>query len=123
MSQTVVITGASAGIGRATARLYGRRGARVALIARGEAGPQQTSDLPVAERSGNLWHPLDAAPGEDHGAHGVFDDKSHQRSAQLWVTRQAESVGSAVGRALDGFRARGLASRNGHTRAKEPTAS
>ncbi|MFJ9821778.1 SDR family oxidoreductase [Streptomyces sp. NPDC101151] len=38
MSQTVVITGASAGIGRATACLYGRRGAKVVLIARGRAG-------------------------------------------------------------------------------------
>lgn len=38
MSQTVVITGASAGVARATARLYGERGARVGLIARGEAG-------------------------------------------------------------------------------------
>ncbi len=37
-SQTVVVTGASAGIGRATARLFGARGARVALIARGQAG-------------------------------------------------------------------------------------
>jgi NAD(P)-dependent dehydrogenase (short-subunit alcohol dehydrogenase family) len=38
MTQTVVITGASAGIARATARLYGLRGARVGLIARGQAG-------------------------------------------------------------------------------------
>ncbi|MFI1164655.1 SDR family oxidoreductase [Streptomyces sp. NPDC020801] len=38
MPQTVVITGASAGIGRATARLYGKRGANVVLIARGRAG-------------------------------------------------------------------------------------
>jgi NAD(P)-dependent dehydrogenase (short-subunit alcohol dehydrogenase family) len=38
MTETVVITGASAGVGRATARLYGKRGANVALIARGEAG-------------------------------------------------------------------------------------
>jgi NAD(P)-dependent dehydrogenase (short-subunit alcohol dehydrogenase family) len=38
MTQTVVITGASAGIARATARLYGERGARLGLIARGEAG-------------------------------------------------------------------------------------
>jgi NAD(P)-dependent dehydrogenase (short-subunit alcohol dehydrogenase family) len=38
MTQTVVITGASAGIGRATARLYGARGANVGLIARGQAG-------------------------------------------------------------------------------------
>jgi NAD(P)-dependent dehydrogenase (short-subunit alcohol dehydrogenase family) len=38
MTQTVVITGASAGIGRATARLYGARGASVGLVARGQAG-------------------------------------------------------------------------------------
>ncbi|HTQ92002.1 MAG TPA: SDR family NAD(P)-dependent oxidoreductase, partial [Streptosporangiaceae bacterium] len=37
-TQTVVITGASAGIGRAAARLFGARGARVGLIARGQAG-------------------------------------------------------------------------------------
>ena len=36
--QIVVVTGASAGIGRATARLFGERGASVGLIARGEAG-------------------------------------------------------------------------------------
>jgi len=38
MTQTVVITGASAGIGRATAQLYGSRGARVGLVARGQTG-------------------------------------------------------------------------------------
>jgi NAD(P)-dependent dehydrogenase (short-subunit alcohol dehydrogenase family) len=38
MTQTVVITGASAGIGRAVAQLYGRRGDRVGLLARGRAG-------------------------------------------------------------------------------------
>ena len=36
--QVVVITGASAGIGRATACLFGTRGARVGLIARGKTG-------------------------------------------------------------------------------------
>ncbi len=39
MTETVMITGASAGIGRATARLYGQRGANVGLIARGQARP------------------------------------------------------------------------------------
>ncbi|MFG2833323.1 SDR family oxidoreductase [Streptomyces sp. NPDC048434] len=38
MSQTVVITGASAGIGRATARLFAERGANVVLLARGTVG-------------------------------------------------------------------------------------
>jgi NAD(P)-dependent dehydrogenase (short-subunit alcohol dehydrogenase family) len=38
MTQTVVITGASAGIGRATAQLYGKRGASVGLMARGQTG-------------------------------------------------------------------------------------
>jgi NAD(P)-dependent dehydrogenase (short-subunit alcohol dehydrogenase family) len=37
-SQVVVITGASAGIGRATAALFGARGAKVGLIARGKLG-------------------------------------------------------------------------------------
>ena len=37
MTETVVITGASAGIGRATASLYGERGANVGLIARGQS--------------------------------------------------------------------------------------
>lgn len=36
--EIVVITGASAGVGRATAVAFARRGARVALLARGKAG-------------------------------------------------------------------------------------
>jgi short-subunit dehydrogenase len=38
MSRTVVVTGASAGVGRATAIAFGARGDRVALIARGREG-------------------------------------------------------------------------------------
>ena len=61
MTQTVVITGASGGIGRATARLYGQRGANVALIARGEKGlAAAASDV---ERAGGkaLALPADVA--------------------------------------------------------------
>jgi NAD(P)-dependent dehydrogenase (short-subunit alcohol dehydrogenase family) len=36
--RVVVVTGASGGIGRATARLFGERGDKVALLARGETG-------------------------------------------------------------------------------------
>ncbi|MBG0737952.1 SDR family oxidoreductase [Paeniglutamicibacter antarcticus] len=37
-TQVVVITGASAGIGRATAQAFGKRGAKIGLLARGQAG-------------------------------------------------------------------------------------
>jgi len=37
-NKVVVITGASAGVGRATARAFAREGAKLALIARGQAG-------------------------------------------------------------------------------------
>jgi NAD(P)-dependent dehydrogenase (short-subunit alcohol dehydrogenase family) len=44
MNQTVVINGGSAGIGRATARLFGERGDRVGLIARGADGLDSAAD-------------------------------------------------------------------------------
>jgi NAD(P)-dependent dehydrogenase (short-subunit alcohol dehydrogenase family) len=36
--ETVVVTGAAGGVGRATARAFGRRGANVGLLARGVEG-------------------------------------------------------------------------------------
>ncbi|WP_432138122.1 SDR family oxidoreductase [Streptomyces sp. bgisy154] len=42
-SQVVVVTGASAGVGRATARAFGARGAAVALLARGEEGLEKAA--------------------------------------------------------------------------------
>ncbi len=52
MTQTVAITGASAGIGRAAARLFAQRGDRVALIARGHAGLEGA--VRDVERAGGL---------------------------------------------------------------------
>ena len=37
-TEVVVITGASAGVGRATAREFARRGTRIGLLARGREG-------------------------------------------------------------------------------------
>ncbi len=44
MTQVVAITGASGGIGRATAREFARRGSDVALLARGERGLEAAAD-------------------------------------------------------------------------------
>jgi NAD(P)-dependent dehydrogenase (short-subunit alcohol dehydrogenase family) len=44
MNQVVVVTGASAGIGRATVREFARHGADVALLARGRGGLEAASD-------------------------------------------------------------------------------
>jgi NAD(P)-dependent dehydrogenase (short-subunit alcohol dehydrogenase family) len=72
-------------------------------LARTGYDSQQVPDEPATGEA-NLWHPVDAKPGEDHGAHGVFDDKAHSRSAQLSVTQHAESAGSFLGRAYDAAR-------------------
>jgi NAD(P)-dependent dehydrogenase (short-subunit alcohol dehydrogenase family) len=44
MTRTVLVTGASGGVGRAAARLFGAQGAKVALLARGEKGLAAAAD-------------------------------------------------------------------------------
>ena len=51
MAKTVVVTGASAGVGRATVRAFAERGDRVGLLARGEAG-LRAAEQEVRERGG-----------------------------------------------------------------------
>src|SRR5690349_20447215 len=61
---TVVITGASAGIGRATARTFARRGWRVALLARGRDGLEAAATEVTAYGSKALIVPTDVADAE-----------------------------------------------------------
>jgi NAD(P)-dependent dehydrogenase (short-subunit alcohol dehydrogenase family) len=44
---------------------------------------QQISAPEDPHRPHNLWEPVDA--DHDYGAHGVFDDRAHGRSWQLWA--------------------------------------
>jgi NAD(P)-dependent dehydrogenase (short-subunit alcohol dehydrogenase family) len=48
-------------------------------LARTAYDSQQTGEASPHWKPGNLWHPLDAAPGTDHGAHGEFGAKAHPR--------------------------------------------
>jgi hypothetical protein len=58
-------------------------------LARTGYGSQQTDAPEPAGRRDNLWHPVDdpAGDAEDFGAHGVFDDRSHARSPQAWLSQ------------------------------------
>ena len=48
---------------------------------------QQTDERVNGERPHNLWRPVDEQPGSDHGAHGEFDEQSHTRSPQAWLSQ------------------------------------
>ncbi|MCZ7413240.1 MULTISPECIES: SDR family oxidoreductase [unclassified Streptomyces] len=63
--QVVVVTGASAGLGRAAARAFGARGAKVALLARGTRGLQGALREIEAAGGTALPIPVDVS---DHGA-------------------------------------------------------
>jgi NAD(P)-dependent dehydrogenase (short-subunit alcohol dehydrogenase family) len=81
-------------------------------LARTGFGSQQTAQPAEPGRPDNLVHPLDGTNGHDHGAHGEFDDRSHDRSLQLWLAQRARISSRLVARAT----ASGayLASRLGH---------
>ncbi|MEU5432114.1 SDR family oxidoreductase [Streptomyces sp. NPDC020719] len=96
MSQTVVITGASAGVGRATARLFARRGARIALLARGESG--LSAAAADVERLGGRALPLVT----DVADHGQVEKAAETAEAELgpidvWINVAFTSVFAPFG--------------------------
>ncbi len=91
MTQTVVITGASAGIGRATAQQFGRRGANVVLLARGVAGLDGAVRDVESAGGKALAVPTDVA---DHSAVSAAADQAeaHFGAIDTWVNVAFTSV-------------------------------
>src|SRR5581483_8247177 len=53
----------------------------------------QQTDQPVAsDRPHNLYQPRDDEPGGDHGAHGIFDDRSTSRDPQQWLVHHSRGA-------------------------------
>jgi NAD(P)-dependent dehydrogenase (short-subunit alcohol dehydrogenase family) len=93
--QVVVITGASAGVGRALARLYGARGASVALIARGIDGLEGAA-REITDAGGRaLVLPLDVADAA--AVEDAAERVEHELGPiDLWINNAMASVFSPV---------------------------
>jgi short-subunit dehydrogenase len=88
---TVVITGASAGVGRATARAFAKRGANVALLARGEQGLNATRHELENEGMKVLALPTDVADADqvERAASAIEEQLG---PIDVWVNNAMTSV-------------------------------
>jgi hypothetical protein len=70
-------------------------------LARTGYDSQQTDEEVDQARPDNLFQAIDGPDGHDHGAHGVFDARSHARSAQQWLAQRPGTLaGLAAGAAV-----------------------
>jgi NAD(P)-dependent dehydrogenase (short-subunit alcohol dehydrogenase family) len=84
-------------------------------LARTGFDSQQTDQPRPSDQPANLWQPADGTDGHDFGAHGIFDDQSTDRSAQLWASQHHGLIG-LLGGVLGGTAAAALASAAGRVR-------
>lgn len=89
--EIVVITGASAGVGRATAQAFGREGARVALLARGEEGLEGARRDVEAAGGKALVIPTDVADPEQVEAAAARVEEE-LGPIDIWVNNAMVSV-------------------------------
>jgi NAD(P)-dependent dehydrogenase (short-subunit alcohol dehydrogenase family) len=66
-------------------------------LARTGYASQQTGERSTRDGEGNLARPLDGEGGEDFGAHGAFDARSHHWDPQIWFSRHPAAGGLALG--------------------------
>jgi short-subunit dehydrogenase len=93
--ETVVITGASAGLGRATAREFGRHGAKVGLLARGVEGLEAAKREIESAGGTAVVLPTDVADAEavERAARAVEEKLG---PIDIWVNNAMASVFSPV---------------------------
>ncbi|MGC9499491.1 SDR family oxidoreductase [Streptomyces sp. WG7] len=65
-------------------------------LARTGYDSQQTDEPVDPSRPVNLWKPPDDTAPADYGAHGLFDDESHARSLQFWLSRHRRPLALAA---------------------------
>jgi NAD(P)-dependent dehydrogenase (short-subunit alcohol dehydrogenase family) len=92
---TVVITGASAGVGRATARKFARSGARVALLARGRDGLEAAREDVEAFGGQALVVPVDVANADQVEAAAV-QIEAELGKIDIWINNAMVSVFSPI---------------------------
>ncbi len=93
--EVVVITGASAGVGRATAQAFGKRKARVGLIARGRDGLEAAKREIESSGGQALVLPLDVS---DHDAveQAAAEVEKTFGAIDIWVNNAMVSVFSPI---------------------------
>ncbi len=93
--QVVVVTGASSGVGRAVARAYGQRGARVGLVCRDEIALQAAADEIAASGGEALICPGDIAdPGTAERAATAVEERWGR--IDVWVNCAMATVFAPV---------------------------
>ena len=89
--QTIVVTGASAGVGRAVALAFARRGCRVALIARGKAGLMAAAH--EVERAGGRALKIEADVSDPEAVFGAAHDAEREFGPiDVWVNNAMTTV-------------------------------
>ena len=95
VSEVVVITGASAGVGRATTRKFARHGARIALLARGTDG-LEVAQREVEELGGTaIVVPVDVANAEQVEAAAARVEIDLGK-IDIWINNAMASVFSPI---------------------------
>ncbi len=94
-SEVIVVTGASAGVGRATAREFARHGCRIALLGRGAAGLEGAEAEVQALGGRALIIPTDVAdPAQVEAAADTIE--SDLGPIDIWINNAMVSVFSPV---------------------------